>query len=332
MYIYERSFSGFGEHQPSQVRGSIPFSPAIEEANDQLEIIREGQLPLEFFRRPDIRALSFDERQDMEHLRKLKAIFRLGDLRDQRAVLTLVAVLENKIFPIQSYSSAQKLRLKQAAAESLGKIGGQVALSKLSDLLKSKDPEERMMAARGLPGAAGGQAATDLLTALKSETDADLLKAQIIFALGNAGRDLGNMQKQSIATELILQMENNNDAVHRAAINALGKLRLKSATEPLLKQLHKWHSGDPAADIVRALGEIGDERAVDLVVVMLEVHVKSGVRSEAAIALGKIGGAKAMTALKKRLSQEKESSVRTEIFKALTPVIHWTFKPASSLP
>jgi HEAT repeat protein len=323
------------QRQPAKGGGSRPFfSPAIDEAYDQLDIIREGQLPLEFYRRPEIRALSFGERQDMEFQRKLKAIYRLGDLRDQRAVLTLVAVLEDKIFPIQSYSPAQKLLLQQAAAESLGKIGGKVALSKLSDLLlKSKDPKERMMAARGLPGAAGGQAATDLLTALKTETDADL-KAQIIFALGNAGRDLGNMQeKQSIATELIRQMENNKDAVHLAAINALGKLRLKSATEPLLKQLTKWHSVELlAADIVSALGEIGDERAVDLVVVMLEIHVKKRVRSEAALALGKIGGSKARAALKRRLNQETEDSVKADILKAMTPVIHWTFRSARSLP
>jgi HEAT repeat protein len=334
VYIYERSFSGFGENLPAGGGGSRPFfSPAIDEAYDQLDIIREAGLPLEFHRRPEIRALSFEKRQDMESLRKLKAIFRLGELKDQRAVLTLVAVLEDKIFPIQSYSPAQKLLLQNAAAESLGKIGGSVALSKLSDLLKSKDPKERMMAARGFPGAFGGQAATDLLTALKTETDADI-KAQIIFALGNAGRDLGNMQeKQSIATELIRQMENNKDAVHLAAINALGKLRLKSATEPLLKQLTKWHSvASLAEDIVRALGEIGDERAVDLVVVMLEIHVKEGVRSEAALALGKIGGSKARAALKRRLNQETKDSVKANILKAMTPVIHWTFRSARSLP
>lgn len=194
MYIYERNLSGFGERLPAGRGGSPPFfSPAIDEAYDQLDIIREAGLPLEF--------------------------------------------------------------------------------------------------------------------------------------------DLGNMQeKQSLATELIRQMENNKDAVHRAAINALGKLRLKSATEPLLKQLAKWHSGDPAADIVRALGEIGDERAANLVVVMLDTHVKVGVRSEAALALGKIGGAKALAALKRRLNQEKEASVKADILKAMTPVIHWTFRSPRHSP
>lgn len=329
MYIYERSFSGFGE---SPVRGSIPFSPAIEEANQQLEIIREGQLPLEFHSDPKIRALSFGDRQEMEVLRKLTAISRLGELKDQRAVLTLVAVLEDKIFPIRSYSTAQKVRLQEASADTLGQIGGPVALSKLNDFLNSKDPKDRLLGARGLSLTTGGLAVANLLSRLKQETEM-VVKAKIIFALGKTAGTLGNLQeKLSVATELISQMENNKDPVHGAAINALGRLRLNTATEPLLKQLVKWHSGDPAGDIVRALGEIGDERAVNLLVAILETHVKEGVRSEAALALGKIGGAKARAALKRRLNLETKASVKANILKAMTPAIHWTFRPAPSRP
>jgi HEAT repeat protein len=261
----------------------------------------------------------------MEVTRKWKAILRLGELRDQRAVLTLIAVLEGKLFP-KSFSQRQRLRLQTASAESLGKIGGTLALSKLKGLLNSQDPKERSLALSGYSVLAGGQAVADLLTALKTETDATI-KAMIISALGNAGKDLSMQEKQSIATELIRQMENNpKGAVHSAAINALGKLRLKIATEPLLKQLVKWHSGDPAADIVRALGEIRDQKGVNLVVAMLETHVKSGVRSEAALALGKIGGAKALAALKRRLNQEKEASVKADISKAMTAFIHLPFR------
>ena len=264
----------------------------------------------------------------MEFQRKLKAIFRLGDLRDQRAVLTLIAVLEDKIFPIQSFSPAQKLLLRQAAAESLGKIGGTAALSKLNDLLNSKDPKEKMMAARAFSGAAGAQAAADLLARLKQETDADI-KSQIIFALGNIGSGLSsNQEKELIVKELIREMENSTGAAKLAAINALGKIKLKSATEALLKQLRQ-HLSIPVLlqDIIRALGEIGDDRAVELLVIMLRTHGSKSVRSEAAIALRKIRGPKALAALKSRLSQEIEDSVKTEIAKAIRgmPILHWTF-------
>lgn len=319
------------QRQPARRGGSPSISnPAIDEVYDQLQIVREGQLPLEFHRRKEIRALSFEERQDMEFKRKWDAILKLGDLRDERAVLTLVAVIEGKIPPKNDYSPTQRMLLKQAAAESLGKIGGKAALSKLSDLLKSKDPEDRKMASRALPGGTGGQAATDLLTALQAETEAEL-KAQIIFALGNAAVHVGNMtERQAIAAELIRLMEKEKDVLIRlAAVKALGKLQLKSATEPLLKLLADEHDVEAlAAEIVGALGEIGDQRAVDLVVIMLKVQVKKRVRIEAALALGKIGGAKSRAALKDRLKAEPDADVKAAIHKAMTPVLRWKFGSA----
>jgi HEAT repeat protein len=330
VYIYQSNFSGSGQHLPSGAAVAGTFFSGLVEVNDQLSIVREGGLPLEFYRRPDIRQLSFSEIQDLRFQRKRVAIAKLGDLRDERAVLTLVAVVENKLFVApRDFEPEQKLRLRKEAAAALGKIGGAVALAKLNDLLNSKDPEERKMASRGFSGASGGQAATSLLTALKTETDPDV-KAQIIFALGKIGGGLSNQAKELIVKELIRQMENNTDkGVLLNAFEALGKLRLKSATEPLLKQLTKLHGDESLADtIVIALGNIGDERAVDLVVVMLEVHAKKRVRSSAAVALGKIGGSKARAALKRRLNLEKEGSVKTDILKAMTPVIHQTFQPA----
>lgn len=315
------------QRQPARSGGASGSSkPAIDVADDQLAIIQEGQLPLEFFEKPDIRALSISERQDMEFKRKWDAILKLGELRDQHSVFTLVAILEDKVFPIKRFPASQQFLLKQAAAESLGKIGGKIALTKLSDLLKSKDPAERKIAALALPGVAGGQAAGGLLTALQTETDADL-RARLIFALGNAAVGVADAkEKEAIAAELIRQMEKDKDVVRLAAVSALGKVRVRSATEPLLKLLTSTHDIEAlAAEIVDALGEIGDERAVDLVVVLLKVHVKKRVRIEAALALGKIGGAKARAALKERLNLEADADVKAAIQKATTPVIRQTF-------
>lgn len=109
----------------------------------------------------------------------------------------------------------------------------------------------------------------------------------------------------------------------------MGKLQLKSATEPLLKLLADEHDVEAlAAEIVGALGEIGDQRAVDLVVIMLKVQVKKRVRIEAALALGKIGGAKARAALKDRLKAEPDADVKAAIHKAMTPVLRWKFGSA----
>jgi HEAT repeat protein len=344
VYIYERNFWGSGKRLPAGGGIAAPFfSPHIDEVYAQLDIVREATLPLAFYRQLKNRKLSFQEaKQEMQHerfQRKRVAITKLGDLRDERAVLTLVAVVEDKLFVApKDFEPEQKSRLRKAAAAALGKIGGPVALAKLNDLLNSKDPKERKMASEdGFSGASGGQAATHLLTALKKEMDLEV-KAKIIIALGNIGGGLSNQAKELIVKELIRQMENkelirqvaleNNTAkeVLRAAIEALGKQRLKSATEPLLTQLNKLHQDEILAEaIVIALGNIGDEGAVNLVVVMLEVHAKKRVRSAAALALGKIGGSKAMAALKRRRDLEKEQSVKSDILKAMTPVIHWTF-------
>jgi HEAT repeat protein len=331
----QRSSQAIIQRQPTRPVTPYSTNPALDETYEQLEIVREGQLPLELSKLPKNRALDFQGRMDLEFKRKLDAIHRLGELRAKQAVLTLVALLEDRIAsPKRDFSPTQKFLLKQAAADALAKIGDTAALSKLSDLLKSKDPDERKIAAQGLPGATGGQAATDLLKALQAETD-DALKAQIIFALGRAAIDLSNIrEKQAIAAELIRQMEIGKDTVQLAAISVLGKLRLKSATEPLLKQLLKSHRDEAvAAEIVSALGEIRDQKAVDLVMMMLRVHEKPRVRREAALALGKIGGPKARAALQERLNKEKDAGVKAAISKAMMPsVIHWTFRAAQSEP
>lgn len=337
----QRNSQAILQRQPAK-GGPSPSTakPVIDEANEQLVIIREAQLPLDFFNQPENRALSLEERLTLEFNRKLQAIHKLGDLKlsglkAEHAVLTLVALLEDKLAsPKKGFSPTQKILLKQAAAEVLARIGGTAALAKLTDLLKSKDPDERKAAAQGLPGVTGGQTAADLLKALQAEKD-DGLKAQIIFALGRTAIFVSDVrEKQAIAAELIHQMETGKDAVQLAAIDVLGKLRPKSATEPLVKQLTKSHREEPvAAAIVNALGEIGDPKAVDMVVIMLRVHEKKRVRIEAALALGKIGGPKARAALKDRLNQETDASVKAAISKAmLLPVIHWTFRAAQSPP
>ncbi|MES1240960.1 MAG: DUF4157 domain-containing protein [Acidobacteriota bacterium] len=322
------------QRQPGRRITPYSTNPVLDETVEQLAIVREGQPPPDFYDDAENRALDFEGRLQKEFKRKLKAINRLGELRAEQAVFTLVALLEDRIAsPKRDFSPTQKFLLKQAAAGSLAKIGGTAALSKLSDLLKSKDPDERKIAAQGLPGATGGQAATDLLKALQAEAD-DALKAQIIFALGRAVMDLRDIrERQAIAAELIRQMETGKDAVQFAAIRVLGQLRLKSATEPLLKQLIKSHHEEAmAAEIVSALGEIGDQKAVEMVSIMLRVHEKPRVRSEAAVALGKIGGPKARAALKERLNQDKDAGVNAAIAKAMVIRLHWKFGAAQSPP
>jgi HEAT repeat protein len=324
--------------QPFVQRQLAPVGPPppdpFGDVMDQLGIVREFQLPLEFFRRPEIRKLSLSERVQMQFQRKLVAIGKLGELKWEVTVPTLIQVLEDKIPAIQSFDPDQKLLLQQEAAASLAKIGGPKALAKLNDLLNSKDPKERLMASRGYSaaGGVGGQAVTDLIAALKKETDTRI-RSQIIFALGNIGgaSATSSQQKELIAKELIREMENSSGDVQIDAVTALGKVKSKSATPALLNQLRQ-HLGITrfAWEVIVTLGEIQDDRAVDLLVIMLEKHGSEEVRSEAAIALGKIGGSKGRAALKRRLREEPNGKVRAAISKAirtLPDIIDWEFKP-----
>jgi HEAT repeat protein len=334
----QRQPKGKGTPQPAASAWSVPPSPVPlhSDLDEQIAIISETMIPYEIWHRLENVGLSSSQEEDILVKRKLEAIAKLGGLRDERAVITLIGVLEDTVFGVKRLQPKNKAVLQEEAVEALGKIGGQAALSKLHDLLNSQDPKQRALATRGFSGSSGGQAATDLLARLKQEKAANI-KFEIITDLGKIGAGLSsNQEKEAIAKALINEMENNTGDVFRASITALGRLRLKSATDALLKQLKLWLS-IPAitGDIIRALGEIGDDRAVDDLVIMLEKHGSKFVRSQAAIALGKIGGSKALAALKRRLNQESEDSVKADISKAIhgTPaILHWTFGSVRLLP
>jgi HEAT repeats len=288
--------------------------------------VREGTLPLSFFSQKEIRDLGPDEQDRMEMRRKLKAIVKLGEKGDQRGVPVLVGVVDGTLFARERHDPSLMDLLKQAAIDALGQIGGPVALAKLTDLLKSQDPKVRNQAAHGLGESAGSQPVTELLKSFTTETDPDA-KGQIIAALGKlGGRSSSDAEKAAIAKRLIQLMENSTGALQMSAINALGAVGHKSATLPLVNQIEQHLSIDELVrDGVRALGEIGDDRAVELVVIILGKHGSKSARIAAAIALGKIGGSKARSALKKRGGEETDADVKAAIFKAYYGVLRWQF-------
>jgi HEAT repeat protein len=249
--------------------------------------------------------------------RKLQAVNRLGELKNERGVMTLIALIEDNIAGVQRLDATKKDILRSAAIDSLGQIGGTAALAKLNDLLNSQDPKEKAMAIHALSGASGSQVVANLLAALKAEKSIDV-KASIITALGKVGAALGTQEKEAIAKELVARMKGTDmGEVHGASIRALGLLKLKSSTTPLLEQYRLWLS-DPkkTQDIVEALGEIGDDAAVDSLVPVLTTGSKF-VKIAIATALGKIGGTKAIAALKKRVTVETDEDVKKAISKAI---------------
>ena len=248
--------------------------------------------------------------------RKLEAIQKLGDLRDERAVPTLLAVLNDTVFGVKRLQAANKPVLRQEAAQALAKIGGAGAETTLSGLLNHPDAGERQLAADALASGAGSAAIAALLDRLKKEKD-PAVKFKIITSLGKVGGAAGSAAERAVvAGELIALMQNSVGDIKLASITALGHLKLDTATAPLLKELRSWMSIAPLVEaIVRALGEIGDPTAVDDLSLMLASHRSVAAREQAAVALGAIGDAKALAALRKALTTEKSPAVRAIISK-----------------
>jgi HEAT repeat protein len=291
----------------------------LADLNDQIRIIGEAVLPQHILDLPENKGIDMSAQDTMLFQRKLAAISKLGDLKNEGAVITLIAVMEDKVFGVSRLDPLKKSILRPAAVESLAQVGGTAALAKLNDLLNSPDPKERQLAARALSRSPGNQGVATLLAALKAEKDKSI-KASIITALGKVGSGLGNQEKAAIEKELVGQMQGTAMAeVLPASINALGELKLRSSVDPLMKQLPLWLS-DPklTQDIIRALGEIRDEKAVYLLVPLLGPGAKTKfVKIETAGALGKIGSSKAIAALRKRLTLEADDDVKKAISQAI---------------
>ena len=101
--------------------------------------------------------------------------------------------------------------------------------------------------------------------------------------------------------KLIEELKSDDREVHKVAYEALGEIG-ESAVEPLIKAL-----GDGNTSAVRALGEIGDARAVEPLIGVLRDE-NWWVRSCAAEALGKIGDTRAVEPLIKELDGYREDS------------------------
>jgi HEAT repeat protein len=80
-------------------------------------------------------------------------------------------------------------------------------------------------------------------------------------------------------------------------VEALGKLRCVDAVEPLLKALFNDRDSAIREDVVRALGAIGDVRAVDYLVLVMKKDPT--LRLIAVEALGRIGDRRAVPLLRR---------------------------------
>jgi HEAT repeat protein len=126
-----------------------------------------------------------------------------------------------------------------------------------------------------------------------------------------AFKALGNLGEKDVVPELIEIFQDDNfpykNLYYEVAFIALGKLRDNRAVDFLLEMLDS--NSRHIQEIIRALGEIGDEKAVpSLIAIVNNENMNEYTRQQAIESLGEIGGLEATNALIETIHTDKEEN------------------------
>ncbi|HEU4683701.1 MAG TPA: HEAT repeat domain-containing protein [Nitrospira sp.] len=247
-----------------------------------------------------------------EHIAALKdgdwavreeAAVALGTLQDPRAVAPLVSILrdsdravrqaaigalraigEPSIPALGSCLSAPQLEVQEAASAILASIADERVLAPLTASLGNKDWIVRMHAAQALGRIKSPDSVEPLLPLLQDKVKA--VREEAAMALAAIG--------DAAVPSLISALAHADWLVRLHAVEALGRMRSPASVDPLLSVLFNDRDTAVREDVVRALGQIGDERAVEFLVVTMK---EPGLRPLAVEALGQIGDRRAVPIL-----------------------------------
>jgi len=219
----------------------------------------------------------------------------LGTLRDPRAVAPLVSVLrdsdravrdaaisallaigEPAVPPLGACLSDPALTVQELASSVLATIADGRVLAPLVVALKSPDWIVRMHAAKALGRIQDPGAVPSLVLLLQDKVKA--VREETSTALAAIG--------EAAVSSLLAALTHPEWLVRLHAVEALGKTRSPEAVDPLLSVLFNDRDRAVREDAVRALGQIGDVRAVEFLVTAMK---EPGLRPLAVEALGRIG-------------------------------------------
>lgn len=183
-------------------------------------------------------------------------------------------------------------------------------------LLEDMIGDERWFVVRNIVGILGEIRSADAIDHFRRTIEhADArVRRETILALSKVGGEA--------AVPLLAKGLNDPDpALRGAAALGLGLTKLPVAAGPLLTRLPDEEDADVEVEIVRALGRIGDPRAVDVLMARAGgggffSRVPPPLRVEAVRALGEVGCDAALAALR-RLAGDRNAAVREAAEKAL---------------
>ena len=227
----------------------------------------------------------------------------LGRLRDPRAVAPLVSVLrdgdravrdaaigallaigEPAVAPLGACLSDPALTVQESASSVLATIADARVLTPLVKALASPDWIVRMHAAKALGRIKSPGSVASLVPLLQDNVKA--VREETSTALAAIG--------EAALSSLFVALTHAEWLVRLHAVEALGKTRSPEAVDPLLSVLINDRDRAVREDAVRALGQIGDARAVEFLVTAMK---EPGLRPLAIEALGRIGDRRALPVL-----------------------------------
>ncbi|WP_447984825.1 HEAT repeat domain-containing protein [Nitrospira sp. Nam74] len=213
----------------------------------------------------------------------------LGD--DDRAVReaamqALRAIGEAAVPALGCCLEDSNLTVQESATSILATIADSRVLDVLVGALSSSDWIVRMHAAKGLGRIAEPRCIAPMVPLLQDKVKA--VRVETAAALAGIGA--------AAVPPLLEALQSKEWLVKLHAIEALGKMRSPDTVEPLLFVLFNDPDTAVRTDAVRALGDIGDSRAVDYLLTALN---DLDVRPVAVESLGKIGDRRAVPALVK---------------------------------
>jgi len=140
---------------------------------------------------------------------------------------------------------------------------------------------------------------TDILEeALKAEEQNSSIYDSIAIS------EFGPEEPGSETEKLLKALKSDSGSIRIAAIMALAERKEKAAVDPMIGTLTRDYP-PVQSSAAFALGEIGDERAVEILLQQMKDGETDSIRSNAAIALGKIGKEETVPSLTSRLRDNK---------------------------